>query len=413
MCSIWRAGGEPFNNSTSSSPAAGPPGQPPTHLWLFMKKLKFRKVLIVVVLLVLSAFIFYSIQAPAKPPEYLTATVERTDIENSVLASGALEGIKQVDVGAQVSGQLKSLKVKLGDKVKQGQWLAEIDPVVLQNALRQAEVNEQNLQAQRQATIAQLKQTKAVYERYLGLQSDAAISKQDFETAESNYQVQNANLLSLDAQLRNARIQTDTAKINLGYTRIVAPISGDVVGIVTQEGQTVIAQQLAPVILKLADLDTMTIKAQVSSPGQEVYFTILGDADKRYYAKLRGTEPAPQNFLDTQASGTNKQNTAVFYNALFDVPNPDHRLRISMTAQVHIVRERAKEVLTVPVAALGEKNKDGTFPVRVLDEQGQPQVRNVQAGINNNVRVEIKTGLAEGDKVVIGEPSETPAVAGA
>ncbi|UCR84279.1 macrolide transporter subunit MacA [Pseudomonas chlororaphis] len=382
-----------------------------------MEKSKFRKIAMGLALVVVAGLVFYAVRAPAEAPQYLTAKAERGDIENAVLASGLLEGIKQVDVGAQVSGQLKSLKVKLGDKVKKGQWLAEIDPLVLQNTLRQAQVDEENLQAQRRATIAQLKETKSIYERYLGLQEDAAISKQEFETATANYEVQRANLLSLDAQIKNAHIQIDTAKVNLAYTRIVAPIDGDVVGIVTQEGQTVIANQLAPVLLKLADLDTMTVKAQVSeadvihiSPGQEVYFTILGE-DRRYYGKLRGTEPAPQNFLDTPPAGTPKQTTAVFYNALFDVPNPDHRLRISMTAQVRIVLDTAKDVLTVPVAALGPRNNDGSFPVRVLDAKGLAQQRNVQTGINNNVKVQIKDGLAEGDRVVIGDP--LPAVAGA
>lgn len=368
-------------------------------------------------LTVAAGLIIYTVQAPADAPQYLTATAERSDIENAVLATGLLEGVKQVDVGAQVSGQLKSLKVKVGDKVKKGQWLAEIDPLILQNTLRKAEVDEENLQAQRRATAAQLKETKSVYERYRGLQEDESVSRQDFETAESNYEVQRANLMSLDAQIKSAHIQIDTAKINLAYTRIVAPIDGDVVGIVTQEGQTVIASQLAPVLLKLADLDTMTVKAQVSeadvihtSPGQQVYFTILGEADKRYYAKLRGTEPAPQNFLETQTAGTPKQNTAVFYNALFDVPNPDHRLRIAMTAQVRIVLDTAKAALTVPVAALGPRNADGSFPVRVLDAKGKANTRQVKTGINNNVKVQILDGLAEGDKVVIGDPS--PAVAG-
>ena len=270
---------------------------------------KFRKVGLFSVLAIAIGLIVYTVQAPAEAPQYLTATAERGDIENAVLATGLLEGIKQVDVGAQVSGQLKSLKVKVGDKVKQGQWLAEIDPLILQNTLRKAQVDEENLQAQRRATAAQLKQARAVYERYKGLQDDESVSRQDFESAESTFQVQQANLLSLDAQIKSAHIQIDTAKINLAYTRIVAPIDGDVVGIVTQEGQTVIASQLAPVLLKLADLDTMTVKAQVSeadvihiSPGQKVYFTILGEADKRYYATLRGTEPAPQNFLETQAA---------------------------------------------------------------------------------------------------------------
>lgn len=381
-----------------------------------MEKSKVRKIGLALGLAAVAGLIFYTVQAPAEPPQYLLASVERADIENAVLATGLLEGIKQVDVGAQVSGQMKSLKVKLGDKVKKGQWLAEIDPLVLQNTLRQAQVDEENLQAQRRATLAQLKQTQAVYTRYRDLQEDASISRQDFETAESAYDVQRANLLSLDAQIKSAHIQIDTAKVNLAYTRIVAPIDGDVVGIVTQEGQTVIAQQLAPVLLKLADLDTMTVKAQVSeadvihiTPGQDVYFTILGE-DKRYYGKLRGTEPAPQNFLETQTAGTPKQNTAVFYNALFDVPNPDHRLRIAMTAQVRIVLDTAQSVLTVPVAALGPRNSDGSFPVRVLDAKGQAQTRNVQTGINNNVKVQVNQGLAEGDKVVIGDP--LPAVAG-
>lgn len=382
-----------------------------------MEKSTLRKLGMLAVLTVAIGLIIYTVQAPADTPQYLTATAERGDIENAVLATGLLEGIKQVDVGAQVSGQLKSLKVKVGDKVKKGQWLAEIDPLILQNTLRKAQVDEENLQAQRRATAAQLKQAKSVYERYKGLQDDESVSRQDFEDAESTFQVQQANLLSLDAQIKSAHIQIDTAKVNLAYTRIVAPIDGDVVGIVTQEGQTVIASQLAPVLLKLADLDTMTVKAQVSeadvihiSPGQQVYFTILGEADKRYYAKLRGTEPAPQNFLETQAAGTPKQNTAVFYNALFDVPNPDHRLRIAMTAQVRIVLDTAQAALMVPVAALGARNNDGSYPLRVLDAKGKAVSRDVKIGINNNVKVQILDGLAEGDKVVIGDA--TPAVAG-
>jgi macrolide-specific efflux system membrane fusion protein len=381
-----------------------------------MPKSKFKTISILATLAIAIALVIYTVQAPADTPQYLTATAERGDIENAVLATGVLEGIKQVDVGAQVSGQLKSLKVKVGDKVKKGQWLAEIDPLILQNTLRKAQVDEENLQAQRRATAAQLKQARSIYERYKGLQIDESVSRQDYEDAESTFQVQQANLLSLDAQIKSAHIQIDTAKINLAYTRIVAPIDGDVVGIVTQEGQTVIANQLAPVLLKLADLDTMTVKAQVSeadvihiSPGQQVYFTILGEADKRYYAKLRGTEPAPQNFLETQTAGTPKQNSAVFYNALFDVPNPDHRLRIAMTAQVRIVLDTAQAALMVPVAALGPRNNDGGYSLRVLDAKGRAVSREVKTGINNNVKVQILEGLVEGDKVVIGDASPTVA----
>ncbi|MDR6710990.1 macrolide-specific efflux system membrane fusion protein [Pseudomonas hunanensis] len=378
-----------------------------------MDKSTFRKIGFGIAAALVAGVTLYAVQAPAKAPQYITATVERGDIENAVLATGTLEGIRQVDVGAQVSGQLKTLKVKLGDKVTEGEWLAEIDPLVLRNTLRQAEVDEEKLQAERRSAMARLKQARRVYERYRELQADESISRQDFESAESDFEVQQANVRSLDAQIQSARVEIDTAKVNLGYTRISAPINGHVVGIVTQEGQTVIANQLAPVLLKLADLDTMTVKAQVSeadvihiTPGQQVYFTILGE-DKRYYAKLRGTEPAPQNYTestDKSGAGGAKQSTAVFYNALFEVPNPEHRLRIAMTAQVRIVLDTAQGVLTVPVAALGSRGADGSYAVRVLDAKGFAQVRNVQAGINNNVKVQIKGGLAEGDRVVIGEP---------
>ncbi|PCE32555.1 efflux RND transporter periplasmic adaptor subunit [Burkholderia ubonensis] len=355
--------------------------------------------------------------SPDRHPRYLSAPVARGDLENAVLATGALQAFRQVDVGAQVSGQLKTLKVRLGDKVAKGQWLAEIDPVISQNALRQARTSEESLLAQQRATAAQLKQTDLAFRRQQTMLPDDATSREAFESARAALDVQRANLASLDAQIRAARIQIDTAQANLGYTRIVAPMDGEVVAIVTQEGQTVIAQQQAPVILKLADLDTMTVKAQVSEadvirvqPGQTTYFTILGEPDRRYYGKLRAIEPAPQNFLESQAGlggaaggGSSKTNAAVFYNALFEVPNPGHRLRISMTAQVNIVLGGARNALSIPAAALGAKDKNGTYAVRVLHADGKTETRTIRTGINNNVKVEVLAGLKEGEQVVIGD----------
>ncbi|WP_175903698.1 macrolide transporter subunit MacA [Burkholderia seminalis] len=362
-----------------------------------------------------TAVIAITIATPNKHPQYLSAPVTRGDLENAVLATGALQAFRQVDVGAQVSGQLKSLKVKLGDKVTKGQWLAEIDPVISENALRQARASEESLRAQQQSAAAQLTQAELAFRRQQAMLPDDATSRESFEAAKATLDVQRATLASLAAQIRSARIQIETAQANLGYTRIVAPIDGQVVAIVTQEGQTVIAQQQAPVILKLANLDTMTVKAQVSeadvirvSAGQTAYFTSLGEPDKRHYGKLRAIEPAPQNYADAQsplAGGGAKPNAAVFYNALFDVPNPEHRLRIAMTAQVSIVLGNARNALSIPAAALGEKRKDGTYAVRVLRADGSTDTRNIRIGINNNVRVEVLAGLKDGERVVLGEAS--------
>ncbi len=365
-----------------------------------------RIVLASIAIVAIAAGVTLKACAPDKHPQYLSAPVSRGDLENAVLATGALQAFRQVDVGAQVSGQLKSLKVKLGDKVTKGQWLAEIDPVISENALRQARASEESLRAQQQSTAAQLTQAELAFKRQQAMLPDDATSRESFEAARA----------TLDVQRRSARIQIETAQANLGYTRIVAPIDGEVVAVVTQEGQTVIAQQQAPVILKLADLDTMTVKAQVSeadvirvSGGQTAYFTILGEPDKRHYGKLRAIEPAPQNYAEAQSSlgggagGGSKPNSAVFYNALFEVPNPEHRLRISMTAQVSIVLGNARNALSIPAAALGEKRKDGTYAVRVLRADGSTETRNIRIGINNNVRVEVLAGLKDRERVVIGE----------
>ncbi|RQU88652.1 macrolide transporter subunit MacA [Burkholderia cenocepacia] len=361
-----------------------------------------------------TAVVAITIATPNKHPQYLSAPVTRGDLENAVLATGALQAFRQVDVGAQVSGQLKTLKVKLGDKVTKGQWLAEIDPVISENALRQARASEESLRAQQQSAAAQLTQAELAFRRQQAMLPDDATSRESFEAAKATLDVQRATVASLAAQIRSARIQIETAQANLGYTRIVAPIDGQVVAIVTQEGQTVIAQQQAPVILKLANLDTMTVKAQVSeadvirvSAGQTAYFTSLGEPDKRHYGKLRAIEPAPQNYADAQSplGGGAKPNAAVFYNALFDVPNPEHRLRIAMTAQVNIVLGDARNALIIPAAALGEKRKDGTVAVRVLRADGSTETRHVRIGINNNVRVEVLAGLKDGERVVIGEAS--------
>ncbi|AFQ49869.1 macrolide transporter subunit MacA [Burkholderia cepacia] len=376
---------------------------------------KIRRRLIVLTIssvVAIATVVALTIFAPNKHPQYLTAHVTRNDLENAVLATGALQAFKQVDVGAQVSGQLKTLKAKLGDKVVKGQWLAEIDPVISENALRQARASEESLRAQQQSTAAQLTQAELAFRRQQAMLPDDATSREAFEAARAALDVQRAALASLAAQIRSARIQIETAQANVGYTRIVAPIDGEVVAIVTQEGQTVIAQQQAPVILKLADLDTMTVKAQISEAdvirvraGQTAYFTILGEPDKRHYGKLRAIEPAPQNYADAQSTlgGGAKSNSAVFYNALFEVPNPEHRLRISMTTQVSIVLDNARNALSMPTAALGEKHKDGTYSVRVLRADGSTEARAVRIGINNNVRVEVLAGLKDGERVVIGE----------
>lgn len=348
----------------------------------------------------------YMRSSGAKSGTYLTAKVVRADVTRVVMTTGALQARQQVDVGAQVSGQLKSLKVKLGDRVQKGQLLAEIDPVLSQNALRSAKANMASLEAQRRSVSANLTQADLAHRRQQAMIAHDATSRQDLEAANAQLQALRANLASFDAQIAQAKTQVDTAVANLEYTKISAPMDGEVVAIVTQEGQTVVAAQQAPVILKLANLDVMTVRAQISEadvirvqPGQTAYFTILGDSAKRYYSALATVEPSPQEFQ--AVNGAKAPPGPVFYNALFDVPNPDRQLRIAMTAQVTVVLSEAKNVLTVPLSALGPRSQDGRYPVRVIRGGGQIETVVVSLGINDSVNAEVVGELSEGDEIII------------
>lgn len=347
-----------------------------------------------------------------KGPQMATAVVARGDVEQTVLATGALEPVTLVSVGAQVSGQVTSLKVELGQEVKKGDLIAEIDSAPQKNSLRTAEASAANYRAQRLEAQANLAQAELAFARQSQMLKADATSKADYETAEAAAKAARAQLAALNAQISSADVAVETARINLGYTQIRAPIDGTVVAIVTKEGQTVNANQSAPTIVKLGDLSTMTVKAEISEAdvikvhaGQDVYFTILGDPDKRYYAKLRAVEPAPESIETDDASSTttSSSSTAIYYNALFDVPNADGRLRTYMTAQVYVVLAQAKGVLTIPSAALGDKEKDGSYRVMTVGENDRPEPRRVKIGVDDGTNAQVLSGLKAGDKVVLAQ----------
>ena len=299
---------------------------------------------------------------------HVTAPVTVADIEDTVIATGELEASNLVSVGAQVSGRVVALKVAVGDVVAAGQLIAEIDSLPQQNTLRNAEAALQTTQAQRAARVAALRQAELAFRRQQDMLAGEATSRAEYEAAEATLATTRADIAALDAQLAQGKIQVDTARLNLGYTKITAPIDGTIVAVVTKEGQTVNANQSAPTIVKLARLDTLTVKAQISEAdvpkvkaGQKVWFTILGEPDRRYHADLRAVEPAPESIASESSGSTStSSSTAIYYNGLFDVPNPEGRLRIAMTAQVNIVLAEAKDALTVPSSALGPPQRDAT-----------------------------------------------------
>jgi macrolide-specific efflux system membrane fusion protein len=327
---------------------------------------------------------------------YSTAAVERGDIESTVVAAGILQPINYVDVGAQTSGKLKSLKVKRGDQVAVDQLLAEIDPVLADTALTAANATLENMTSQRALKQAQLALTKVLRDRNEELYTDTVISKNDRDVTRTNYAVAAADVNALSAQMKQASAAVDTAKANLGYTKITAPMAGEVVSISMLEGQTLNANQQAPNILRIADLSTMTVWAQVSEAdivrvkvGQDVYFTVLGQP-RRWNGKIRQVLPTPELI-----------NNVVFYDALFDIPNPERELNIQMTAQVFIILAQAKGALLIPAAAIGNAAEGSQTKVQVLKADGTVEPRAIKIGIKSEISAEVTQGLQEKEQVVI------------
>jgi macrolide-specific efflux system membrane fusion protein len=329
---------------------------------------------------------------------YATAAVVRGDLETTVVAAGVLQPIKYVDVGAQTSGKLKSLKVQRGDQVTEDQLLAEIDPVLADTALEAANATLENMTSQRALKQAQLVLAKAQRDRNDILFSRLLISASDRDVTRAAYDAAFADVASLSAQVKQATAAIDTAKANVGYTKITAPMAGEIVSITLLEGQTLNANQQAPNILRIADTSTVTVWAQVSEadivrvkPGQDVYFTVLGEA-RRWTGKIRQVLPTPELI-----------NNVVFYDVLFDIPNPDRALKIQMTAQVFIVLAQAKNVLLIPAAAIGNVGESTETKVRVLNADGTVEQRTIKIGIKSELSAEVKDGLEEKDQVVISE----------
>lgn len=428
-----------------------------------MPKIKPTKLALAALAIVaLIAAVWFFLKPKQEQPQYITTAVSRGDIENSVLATGVLEATKMVSVGAQVSGQVRKMYVELGDQVKQGQLIAQIDSVRQENELKTAEASIKNQQAQLAVRQANLAKVEAEYRRQQAMYDQDATSRAELEAALASYKTAQADIAAINAQIEQSRLTLATTREDLGYTRIVAPMDGTVVAIVTEEGQTVNANQSAPTIVKLAKLDTMTVKSEISEAdvmkveeGQRVYFTTLGNSEKKHYATLRQVEPAPNSINTETNNSSSTSSSAVYYNALFDVPNEDGKLRIDMTAQVSIVLDEAKNVLMIPAAAIQASNRPqrsrapgadqapaergaseargqrpaGDRParltlteqeralidqgkaalamVRVLQADGSAKPQQVLTGLNNRVSVEIIKGLKEGDQVIIADGSDT------
>ncbi len=361
---------------------------------LFRRRL--GKLLLVSILLVPALFTLGFFSGESADAHLLTEPVIKGDIENFISASGKLEPRRYVEVGAQVSGQVKKILINEGDRVEEGQLLVEIDATVFETKVQNAEASLEGNRAQLQQLQAELELAELRAKRNQSLFKQKAVSEDTLFESLANEKILRARIRAMEAQIKSDTAALAGDRATLGYARIYAPIAGTVVSLSVREGQTLNANQNAPILLKIADLSVLTLRAEISEADvtrlqadMPVYFKTFGGGSRRWYSRIRQVLPTPTVVNDV-----------VLYQALIDVENTDGQLMDAMTAQVYFVRGSARDALILPLGAIRRKGR-GT-EVTLQTEQGLKPVE-VKTGVQNRTHVQVLSGVTLDDIVVVGD----------
>lgn len=357
---------------------------------------------------------FAHIQA-GKEIHYLTETVTRGDIYKTVNATGKVDAVELVTVGSQASGKILTLNAVIGQKVKKGDLIAQIDPTTRQNDLDIARALLDTYKTQLESRKVALKIAQTKHERERQLKKTDATSRANLEDAENALAAARASLKEMESQIVQQQIAVNTAETNLGYTRIVVPLDGTVIAVPVKEGQTVNANQTTPTIAQIADLGKMEIKIEISEgdipfvkEGMKVRYSLLSAPDTVYRARISSIDPGDTTLSDATSNGLSSSSSsqssslssanAIYYYAKARVDNPDSLLLLNMTTQNVIEIAHASKVLMLPSLVI--QNSRGKHTVRVLKDGGRIEEREVETGLSNNVMTEIRSGVSEGEKVI-------------
>lgn len=345
--------------------------------------------------------------------EYLTDLARVGNIEQRVVATGQISAVQQVDVGAQVSGQIEKLHVVLGQEVKKGDLVAEIDSTTQENDLETNKARLETYEAQLNSRKISLKIARTKYERERRLIAKDATSSDKLEDAQNELAAAEAAVAEMESLIRQTSIAVNTAEVNLGYTKISSPLDGVVVSVAVEEGQTVNANQTTPTIVKIADLSQMEVKIEISEgdvtklkEGMAVSFTILSEPDVVYETTLKSIDPGMTTLTDNKLTETADTTSAIYYYGKLVVPNERGVLRIGMTTHNTIVIGSVRDALIVPAMAV--EYEGGKARVKVLDGD-RVVVREVKTGLSDNLNIQIVSGLEEGEEVILATMSQSEA----
>ena len=385
--------------------------------------MKKTKILIILLILGVGGYFVYDkfFNIKDEKVEFITKKAKKGSFSKKVDATGEIFATELIDVGAQVSGQIKKLYVKLGDQVKNGDMIASIDSSTQQNSIDNKEAQLAIYKAQLESAKVALNIAKTQFNRENALFAKNATSKQEFESAKNTYSANSAKIKELEAQIKQTNIELSTAKINLGYTKITAPRDGTVVSVQVEEGQTVNANQTTPTIVNIADLSRVKMKMQIAEGditkikvGTPVEYSILSEPTKKFQTTVSSIDPGLTTLSDgsygssssskSSYSSSSSSSSAVYYYAQSIVDNKDGILRIGMTTQNELLIANVEDAIIVPSIGI-KKDENGTF-VYVLKD-GKPVKTAVKTGIKDNLDTQIISGINENDEIITSQGSSS------
>ena len=385
--------------------------------------MKKTKILIILLILGVGGYFVYDkfFNIKDEKVEFITKKAKKGSFSKKVDATGEIFATELIDVGAQVSGQIKKLYVKLGDQVKKGDMIASIDSSTQQNSIDNKEAQLAIYKAQLESAKVALNIAKTQFDRENALFAKNATSKQEFESAKNTFSANSAKIKELEAQIKQTNIELSTAKINLGYTKITAPRDGTVVSVQVEEGQTVNANQTTPTIVNIADLSHVKMKMQIAEGditkikvGTPVEYSILSEPTKKFQTTVSSIDPGLTTLSDgsyssssstkSSVSSSSSSSSAVYYYAQSIVDNKDGILRIGMTTQNELLIANVEDAIIVPSIGI-KKDENGTF-VYVLKD-GKPVKTAVKTGIKDNLDTQIISGINENDEIITSQGSSS------
>ena len=386
--------------------------------------MKKTKILIILLILGVGGYFVYDkfFNIKDEKVEFITKKAKKGSFSKKVDATGEIFATELIDVGAQVSGQIKKLYVKLGDQVKKGDMIASIDSSTQQNSIDNKEAQLAIYKAQLESAKVALNIAKTQFDRENALFSKNATSKQEFESAKNTYSANSAKIKELEAQIKQTNIELSTAKINLGYTKITAPRDGTVVSVQVEEGQTVNANQTTPTIVNIADLSHVKMKMQIAEGditkikvGTPVEYSILSEPTKKFQTTVSSIDPGLTTLSDgsygssssskSSYSSSSSSSSAVYYYAQSIVDNKDGILRIGMTTQNELLIANVEDAIIVPSIGIKKDEKGNSYVYLLKD--GKPVKTEVKTGIKDNLDTQIISGINEGDEIITSQGSSS------